>query len=62
MDDLRANLAGVDFADIGVVTASDTMRILGGEKTIAEIPIEELVHAFKHPLDLDHTMTEGGSH
>jgi phosphoribosylformylglycinamidine synthase len=62
MDDLRANLAGVDFADIGVVTASDTMRILGGEKTIAEIPIDELVHAFKHPLDLDHTMTEGGSH
>jgi phosphoribosylformylglycinamidine synthase len=62
MDDLRANLRGVDFAEIGAVTTDETMRITNDGTTVASIPVAALVHAFKHPLDLDHTMTEGGSH
>jgi phosphoribosylformylglycinamidine synthase subunit PurSL len=57
MADLRANLMGVDFAEIGTVTSGDTLRITEGTAAIAAIPITDLLHAFRHPLDLDHTMT-----
>ena len=59
LTDLRANLAGVDFAEIGTVTGTNSMRITNGGSDVAKIEVADLVYAFKHPLDLDHTMTDG---
>ena len=57
MLDLEANLEGVDFAIVGQVDETLRMRVDHAGATVLSLPLDDLVHAFKHPLDLDHTMT-----
>ena len=57
LEDLRANLEGVDFEVIGEVESGTHLRVTQGETTVVSLAIDALVHAFKHPLDLDRTMT-----
>ncbi len=57
MADLQANLAGVDFATIGAVSEKPELLLQGPNLQVA-IGLDALSYAFKHPLDLDHTMTE----
>ena len=55
--DLRANLEGVDFEVIGEVMTGTDLVITHGEEAVVNLGLDELVYAFKHPLDLDRTMT-----
>ena len=57
MADLAVNLEGLDFAVIGKVTESDQLEVTQNGTAVLIAEISDLVYAFKHPLDLDGTMT-----
>jgi phosphoribosylformylglycinamidine synthase len=56
--DLEANLHKVPFAVIGDVREDDQIHFTDSAAMIAAISIAEAEHAWKHPLDLDGTLTE----
>ncbi len=58
VEDVEANLFGVAFSWIGEVDDSNTLTFDHGGQTVADIRLADCVHAFKHTLDLDGTMTE----
>ncbi|MEE2888756.1 MAG: phosphoribosylformylglycinamidine synthase subunit PurL [Planctomycetota bacterium] len=60
MADLEVNLHGLDFSTIGSVTEVDRLCVSQGGATVLSAEVDDLVHAFKHPLDLDGTMTQQG--
>ncbi len=57
MADLAVNLEGLDFAVIGKVTDRNQLQVTQNGSAILIAEISDLVYAFKHPLDLDGTMT-----
>ncbi len=56
--DVEANLGDVPFAWIGEVTDDEKFTCQQNGATLFQVHLDALTHAFKHPLDLDHTMTE----
>jgi phosphoribosylformylglycinamidine synthase len=57
LPDLRANIPDVDHAVIGAVVAGDQLEVTRAADPVLRVPVADLVYAFKHPLDLDQTMT-----
>jgi phosphoribosylformylglycinamidine synthase len=53
LDDLAANLREVPFAVIGTVTRDPVLRIGWERQPVVQLPLPELEHAWKRPLDLD---------
>jgi hypothetical protein len=58
--DLVANLEGSVMARIGRTLADGRLRVRGrAGHLILDVPVEDLVTAWKRPLDLDGTLAEG---
>ncbi len=57
--DLEANLHELDFACIGQVQQAPELHCKNAAETVFRLPMEKILHAFKHPLDLDGSMTGG---
>ena len=55
--DLEANLHDLDFACIGRVTAEQELHCRKQDRSLFRLPLQKLLHAFKHPLDLDGSLT-----
>ncbi len=55
--DLEANLGQVPFAVIGDVRSDDQVQFTNDSASIAKLSIAEAEYAWKHPLDLDGTLT-----
>lgn len=58
--DLQENLGDVPFARIGEVTDDGTLTVTSGGATSVSLQVDQLVRAWKQPLDLDGTMVEAG--
>lgn len=56
--DLEANLRDVPFAVVGEVRDDNQIQFTSGANSIATLTIAAAEHAWKHPLDLDGTLTE----
>jgi phosphoribosylformylglycinamidine synthase len=57
LDDLKANLHEVPFAVIGEVRSDEQLAFTNNNEAIANLTIAEAEYAWKHPLDLDGTLT-----
>ena len=57
LDDLKANLHEVPFAVIGEVRSDEQLSFTNNNEAVANLTIAEAEHAWKHPLDLDGTLT-----
>ncbi|MHC5065043.1 MAG: phosphoribosylformylglycinamidine synthase subunit PurL [Planctomycetota bacterium] len=57
--DLEANLHELDYARIGRVTSKAELRCMNGDQEIFTLAMDRILHAYKHPLDLDGSMTGG---
>jgi phosphoribosylformylglycinamidine synthase II len=53
MEDLHANLRDVPWAEIGEVREHDRLVVTHDGRRLVDVALDDLVHAFKHPLDLD---------
>jgi hypothetical protein len=60
LEDLRVNLFEVPWAVVGRVIAAPALRLRDGPHELARVALADAVHAFKHPLDFDGTLTEAG--
>ena len=54
--DLEANLDGVPFAWVGQVTATSRVQFQAAGQTVADVPLDHCIRAFKRTLDLDGTL------
>ena len=57
LDDLKANLHEVPFAVIGEVRNDEQLAFTNNSQAVASLTISEAEYAWKHPLDLDGTLT-----
>ena len=58
LEDLHVNLYEVPWAVIGRVQAAPTLVFRDGAHELTRLPLDAAVHAFKHTLDLDGTLTK----
>ncbi len=63
LEDLRVNLHEVSWAVVGRVSAAAvgtpaTLLFRDGPRELTRVALDKAVHAFKHTLDLDGTLTE----
>jgi len=58
LDDVTANLHQAPHSVIGTVTETGRLTLRMNEETLADIPVADLVAAWKRPLDLDGTLVK----
>jgi phosphoribosylformylglycinamidine (FGAM) synthase-like enzyme len=58
LEDLRANLFEVPWAILGHVAEGDRIVVRHGRNELLRLGLDAALHAWKHPLDLDGTLTD----